>query len=114
MGNKAKKLIKKSERVYLDATITPKEEADYRAKSLMEEMSYRFGTLECSCIGMPELLPGKFFVLRAVGQPPENKFYLVKVVHRISEEGGFETRLYGKAASIENSDGLGGITGGLI
>lgn len=109
MGNKAKKLIKKSERVYLDATITSKEEADYRVKSLMEEMSYRFGTLECSCIGMPELMPGKFFVLRAVGQPPENKFYLVKVVHRISEESGFETRLYGKAASIEMTDGLGGI-----
>ena len=109
IGNKAKKLIKKSERVYLDATITSREEADYRVKSLMEEMSYRFGTLECSCIGMPELLPGKFFVLRAVGQPPENKFYLVKVVHRLSEDGGFETRLYGKAASIEAAGGLGGI-----
>lgn len=114
MGNKAKKLIKKSEHVYLDATITSKEEAEYRVKSLMEEMSYRFGTLECSCIGMPELLPGKFFVLRAVGQPPENKFYLVKVVHRISEESGYETRLYGKAASITAEEGLGGIAGGLI
>ena len=114
MGNKAKKLIKKSEHVYLDATITSREEADYRVKSLMEEMSYRFGTLECTCIGIPELLPGKFFVLRAVGQPPENKFYLVRVVHRISEERGFETRLYGKAASIEATDGLGGIAGGVI
>lgn len=102
IGNKARKLIKKSEKIYLDATITSKEEAEYRAKSLMEEMSYRFGTLECSCIGIPELMPGKFFVLRAVGQPPENKFYLVKVVHKMNEERGFETRLYGKAASIEN------------
>ena len=114
MGNKAKKLIKKSEKVYLDATISSKEEANYRVESLMEEMAYRFGTMECSCIGMPELLPGKFFVLSSLGQPPENKFYLVKVVHRMDEDRGFETKLYGKAASIEDAAGLGGIAGGLI
>ena len=67
MGNKAKKLINNSEKVYLDATITSKEEADYRVESLMEEMSYRFGSLECDCIGMPELMPGKFLVLKSLG-----------------------------------------------
>lgn len=114
IGNKAKKLIKKSEKVYLDATIHSKEEAGYRAESLMEEISYRFGTLECSCIGIPELLPGKFFELKSLGQPPENTFYLVKVVHKLNGDRGFETRLYGKAASIEKTTGLGGGLGGVI
>lgn len=114
IGNKAKKLIKKSEKVYLDATINSKEEAAYRAESLMEEMSYRFGTLECDCIGMPELLPGKYFELKSLGQPPENKFYLVKVIHKMSEDQGFETKLYGRAASIEDTSGLGGAAGGAI
>ena len=113
IGNKAKKFVKKSEKVYLDATITSKEEAENRVNSLVEEISYRFGTLECVCIGLPELLPGKFFELKSMGSPPENKFYLHRVVHRMNQDEGFTTKLYGKAASIENST-LGGLTGGLI
>lgn len=113
IGNKAKKFIKKSEKVYLDATITSKEEAEQRVNSLVEEISYRFGTLECDCIGLPELLPGKFFEITSMGSPPDNRFYLHRVVHRINQEEGFTTKVYGKAASIENS-ALGGLTGGLI
>lgn len=100
MGNKAKKLIKNSEKIYLDSTITSKEEAMYRVESLMEEISYRFGTLECDCIGMPELMPGKFLVLKSLGEPVDNKFYLVKVVHRMNDMRGFETTFYGKASGI--------------
>ena len=100
MGNKAKKLIKKSEKVFLDATITSMEEAEYRAESLMEEMSYRFGTLQCSCVGIPELLPGKYLQLRSLGEPVDNYFYLTKVVHRMDSLRGFETTLYGKTCKI--------------
>jgi len=114
IGNKARKLIKNSEKIYLDSTITSKEEAEYRVDSLVEEMSFRFGTLECDCIGMPELLPGKFLVLKTLSTPSDNRFYIVKVVHKISDDRGFETKLYGKASSIEDKTGLGGVTGGLI
>ncbi len=100
IGNKAAKFIKKTEKVYLDATVTSQKEAEYRVNSLMEEMSYRFGSLEATCIGIPELFPGKFFELKTLGHPPDNKFYLVRVIHRMDEERGFETKLYGKAASI--------------
>jgi phage protein D len=107
IGNKAKQYIKKSEKVYIDPTIDSKEEADYRVQSLMEEMSYRFGTLECNCIGMPELLPGRFIKLDTIGSPAENKFYIVSVKHRLTQERGFETILTGKAASIGGTlDGL--------
>ena len=108
MGNKAKQYIKKSEKVYIDPTIDSTEEANYRVESLMEEMSYRFGTMECSCIGIPEIFPGRFIKLDAIGSPPENKFYIVNVKHRLSNERGFETFLVGKAADI------GGGVNGLI
>ena len=100
MGSKAKQYIKNSEKVYIDPTITSIEDANYRVASLMEEMSYRFGTLECSCIGMPEILPGRFIRLDAIGYPPENKFYMYTVKHRINEDRGFETFITGKAADI--------------
>ena len=100
MGNKAKNLIKNSEKVYLDATITSKEEADYRVDSLMEEMAYRFGSLQGTCIGMPELLPGKFLELQSLGEPADNRFYLTKVIHRIDSIRGYETTFYGKTNKI--------------
>lgn len=100
ISNKAKQYIKKSEKVYIDPTIDSVEEAQYRVDSLMEEMSYRFGTLECSCVGMPEIIPGRFIKLDAIGYPPENKFYIHTVKHRISEDRGFETTIIGKAADI--------------
>ncbi len=100
MGSRAKQYIKNSEKVYIDPTINSLEDANYRVASLMEEMSYRFGTLECTCIGMPELLPGRFVKLDAIGYPPENKFYIQNVKHRINEDRGFETILTGKAADI--------------
>ena len=100
MGNKAKKLIKNSEKVYLDATITSQEEADSRVASLMEEMSYRFGSLQCSCIGIPELIPGNYWGLRSLGEPVDNYFYLTKVIHRLDSTRGYETILYGKTCKI--------------
>lgn len=100
MGSRAKQYLKNSEKVYIDPTITSLEDANYRVASLMEEMSYRFGTLECSCIGMPEILPGRFVKLDAIGYPPENKFYVYNVKHRINEDRGFETFITGKAADI--------------
>ena len=100
MGSRAKQYIKNSEKVYIDPTINSLEDANYRVASLMEEMSYRFGTLECTCIGMPEILPGRFIRLEAIGYPPENKFYIQNVKHRINEDRGFETIITGKAADI--------------
>ena len=111
IGNKAKKYIKKSEKVYLDPSIYSKQEAENRVNYLMEEMSYRFGTFECTCIGLPEIVPGRFVKLDAIGYPPENKFYIVTVRHRLSQDYGFETYIVGKAADIGSDIGedIGGI-----
>lgn len=101
LGNKARPFIKKSEMVYIDPTISSQEEARYRVDSLMEEMSYRFGKLEADCMGMPELKPGRFIHLVGLGEAVENCFYLYNVRHIINDEEGFQTKIYGKSASIE-------------
>lgn len=106
-GNKARPFIKKSEMVYIDPTISSQEEAGYRVDSLMEEMSYRFGTLDGECIGMPELKPGRFINLMELGEAVENQFYLVNVRHVINDAEGFKTKICGKAASIEAASKLG-------
>lgn len=104
LGNKAKALLSKTEKVYIDATITSKEQAESRVESLMDRMSYQFGTLECECIGLPELKPGQFVDLKGFGSPVDNRFYITNVRHLLDEESGYRTRITGKAAAIEKSN----------
>lgn len=104
-GNKAAPLIKNSQKVYLDPTVTSKEEADYRAGYLAEDISYRLGTMEAQFIGLPELTPGRFMKIKGLGTAVSNTFYLVTVRH-IMDDRGYITKVTGKAASME-SEGAG-------
>lgn len=101
-GNKVKSLLSQSKRVYIDAASDSKEEAQYRADSLMEDISYRLGSLECDCVGMPELKPGEFIRIKGLGSPADNQFYLTNVTHSLTDTDGFHTKLVGIAASIED------------
>ena len=102
-GSKAKKLVGKSAKVYVDASITSSEEAQSRVASLMEKMSYRVGSLEGSCVGIPDLLPGRFIEVSGMGVPVDNDFYLTAVKHDFSSELGFETKIEGCAAQVKTS-----------
>ena len=101
LPSKAKTLIKGNEKFYVDASVTSKEEAEHRAKSLMETVSYRFASLECEIQGLPEYLPGYFVELSGLGDGIDNKFYINRAVHRMTPEGKYVVRLEGKAAGIK-------------
>ena len=103
-GSKAKKLVGKSAKVYVDASITSSEEAQSRVASLMEKMSYRVGSLEGSCVGIPDLVPGRFIEVSGMGVPVDNDFYLTTVKHDFSSETGFSTEIEGCAAQVKTSD----------
>ncbi|MDR0853280.1 MAG: hypothetical protein LBN34_02820 [Clostridiales Family XIII bacterium] len=98
--SKAKSLVKKSSRVYIDPTIFTQQQADARLESLMTQMSYRLGTLECECLGMPELVPGRFANI-VVGSPGDNNFYITNVVHEVSQAGMYTTKLTGCIDTLE-------------
>lgn len=99
-GNKAKPLLSKSQKVYLDPTISSQEEAGYRAEYLMEDISYRLGTLEAEFIGLPELTPGRFMKIKGLGTAASNTFYLATVRHIMDSERGYVTKVVGKTASV--------------
>lgn len=100
-AGKAKQLVGKGSKVYLDASITSKEEAEARVSSLMEQMSYRLGNLEGDCVGIPDLVPGRFIQVSGLGAPVDNQFYLTAVTHDFTSDGGFRTRIQGCAAQIK-------------
>jgi hypothetical protein len=62
----------------------------------MEEMSFRLGSMECDCIGIPEILPGNYAEIN-VGSPADNNFYLTNVIHKINSDGIYSSKLIGKA-----------------
>lgn len=99
-GNKAKSLISKTTKIYVDPAVQTKEQAEYRADALLEDMAYRFGELECSCVGIPELFPGNFVKITGCGAGADNRFYVTQVRHVMDSEKGFRTFLTGKASEL--------------
>jgi phage protein D len=100
-SGKAKQLVGKGSRVYVDASITSRKEAEARVESLMEKMSYRLGSLEAGCVGIPDLTPGRFVEVSGMGVPVDNRFYLTAVTHDFSSERGYRTEIRGCAAQMK-------------
>lgn len=100
VGREAKKLVGKGAKVYLDASITSAQDAESRVAALMEKMSYRLGSLEADCVGMPELLPGHFMEVDGMGAPVDNQFYISTVTHDFTSESGFATHITGCTAKV--------------
>jgi phage protein D len=99
-ASKAKSLIKGSRKTYIDPTIFSQEEADARLESLMTQMSYRLGSLDCECIGIPDLIPGRFMDI-AVGSPGDNRFYISGIVHEFDRDGRYRTKLTGSVDKVK-------------
>ncbi len=107
-GNKAKSLISNSTYVYLDPSATSTEEAQYRAKYIQEDRTYRLATLELTMIGLPDLIPGRFIKIKGFGTGVDNTYYVQSVRHTLNGEGFFQSKIIGKAASVA-SDLPGGV-----
>lgn len=100
LGSKAKKYISKTEKVYVDPSITSAAEAKARAESLMENISYRFGTMEAELNGIPQMAPGNYVEVKEFGKATENKYYITNVHHTLDNDGGFVTKIIGKVNKI--------------
>ena len=100
-GSTAGGLVSKGRKVLIDPTISSQAQADARVASLMERMSYRLGTLEAECIGIPDLVPGRFIRLSGLGAPADNTFYITSVVHEYRDENGYRTRITGCTDKVD-------------
>lgn len=117
-SSRAKKLVGSAAKVYVDPTISSQEQADARVSSLIETMSYRLGSFEAECVGIPDLAPGRFLEASGMGAPADNVFYITSVVHEFDTQRGYRTKLRGCAAEIKpdgledsGTSGAGGLSG---
>ena len=100
IGSIAKSYVKNNTKVYVDSSIRSQSDADNRAAYYMEDVSYRLGSLECECTGIPDIKPGYFIRIKDMGKGIDNSFYVVSVVHTLNQDEGFVTRITGKTNKI--------------
>ncbi len=98
-GNRAKKLLSGSRRVYIDPTVFSKDDASCRLQYLAEDMSYRLETLTATMTGLPELMPGRFINLKDMGENIGGAFYLAEVRHVMGKDS-YKTTIKGKGKEI--------------
>lgn len=89
MASDSFSLIKKRVEEIYDPAVRTKEEAQALAKSVLEEYSMKFITGTGECIGIPELIPGRFIKMERFDKSIDGKYYLTRVTHSLSEDGYF-------------------------
>ncbi|MBO6241271.1 MAG: phage late control D family protein [Butyrivibrio sp.] len=99
IGTKAKPLVTNQTYVYVDSAIESQKDAENRAAYLLEETSYRLGSLKLTLKGLPEIFPGKFIVLKGFGDGASNKFYVTDVEHEYDGHS-YTTTIIGKASTL--------------
>lgn len=95
-GAGPKRMLADTQRVYLDARAVSQASAQQKAKALMQAIQNQFGLLECTCTGLPELVPGRLVRISGLMGRAEGAFYIVNVRHRIGQDGfttTFEARI---------------------
>ncbi|MCR5278216.1 MAG: hypothetical protein K6E19_02135 [Lachnospiraceae bacterium] len=100
-SGKAKGLVGKQNKIFIDPTASTQQEAEYRARYIRENMSYRYGTLEADTVGLPELVPGKFISVDGLGKTVSNKFYVKTVRHSMmTDDRIYRTHVTGIAEGL--------------
>ena len=95
-GSGAPKMLGDSQKVIFDHAIESAEQAQQRAKVLMQGARGGFGRLECRCVGIPELVPGRSVIIEGVSVGADKEYYITSVRHTLDERGfftNFEARI---------------------
>jgi phage protein D len=59
--------------------------------------------MDSDCVGIPDLVPGRFIEVTGMGVPVDNQFYLTAVTHDFTGENGYRTHIEGCAAQLKTS-----------
>lgn len=86
-GSSAKKMIGDSTQVFYEPSVKDANEAKKRAAARAEAIENQFGEMECECVGIPEIIPGRFIEIHQLSSQADRKYYVHYVRHEIDESG---------------------------
>ena len=98
-GSSGSRLLGQSRQVYYEAGIRDAKEAKDRAKARMDASQEQFGVLECECIGIPELAPGRYVQVKKLSKTADRTYYIIFVRHRL-DAAGYHTFIKGRIKSL--------------
>lgn len=75
------------ERMITDISCETSAQAKNRAKALADQFLAKRQKAEGRCIGLPELVPGRFIQLERVDEQMNHKYYITQVTHTYDEDG---------------------------
>ncbi len=81
------KLIKGAKVTIVDETITTAAEAKKRAEAELDRRSMNFVKGTGSCIGLPELIPGRYLQLKNFDPTIDNDYYITNIKHSFGDSG---------------------------
>ncbi|MCT4621762.1 MAG: hypothetical protein N4A62_20540 [Marinisporobacter sp.] len=84
-------LVKKRTEVVYDSAVRTVEEANALAKSILEEYAFQYVSGYGECVGIPELIPGRFIKVDRFDKSVNGNYYVKKVRH-IFDENGYYTQ----------------------
>jgi len=80
-------LIKGAKLTIVDETITTADEAKKRAEAELDRRSMNFVKGTGTCIGLPEIIPGRFLQLKNFDPTIDNDYYITNVKHSFNDSG---------------------------
>ncbi|MGI6778041.1 MAG: phage late control D family protein [Acetivibrionales bacterium] len=92
-------LVKKRTETIYDPAVRTLEEANALAKSILEDYSMQYVSGYGECVGIPELIPGRFVKMERFDKTINGSYYIKKVTH-IFDENGYKTRFEVGANSV--------------
>jgi phage protein D len=88
-GSSASRMLGASQKVIFDHSAQSAQQAEQRAKTLMQAARGNFGRLECQCVGIPELVPGRSVTIDGVSPSADKEYYILNVRHSLDDRGFF-------------------------
>ncbi|MBQ4347260.1 MAG: phage late control D family protein, partial [Firmicutes bacterium] len=100
-GSSANDIIKEQKRVVIDPSVRNKEEAKKRAGSELDSIIWNYGVVQATCVGIPELTPGRFIEFENVAKNAiDGKYYITRVKHILEAGKGFKSVVEAKTNKI--------------
>lgn len=98
-GSSGSMMLGSSKQVFYEPGVKDAAEAKKRATARAEAVAEQFGELECECVGIPELVPGRFLTIDELSTQADRKYYVRYVRHEI-DEMGYRTYLKAGVSSL--------------
>lgn len=98
-GTSAGKLYRSTTQVYYEPGVESASEASKRASVRLNAQKSHFGSMELVCVGIPELVPGRFVKLDKFAPIVNGKYYITGITHNF-DTNGYTTTVNARRSSL--------------